>query len=168
MENSKVGSDEAKTATPNLNDENPNDTATVGGGGGGSNLVNQSLQSSRTPFTHLSQVDADLALARTLQEQERAYMMLRMNRDGSDYGSWETGSYVHEDDGDFDDHSEDGYDGTEADGEDDDEDVFDVHSHAEAGEDNNSGVFLDPATFSSDEAYARALQDAEDREMAAR
>ncbi|KAA8528911.1 hypothetical protein F0562_033601 [Nyssa sinensis] len=123
MENSKVGSDEAKTATPNLNDENPNDTATVGGGGGGSNLVNQSLQSSRTPFTHLSQVDADLALARTLQEQERAYMMLRMNRDGSDYGSWETGSYVHEDDGDFDDHSEDGYDGTEADGEDDDEDL---------------------------------------------
>jgi len=28
-----------------------------------------SRQSSRTPFTNLSQVDADLALARTLQEQ---------------------------------------------------------------------------------------------------
>ncbi|KAH7570734.1 hypothetical protein JRO89_XS05G0172500 [Xanthoceras sorbifolium] len=69
----------------------------------------------RTPFTNLSQVDADLALARTLQEQERAYMMLRMNNEGSDYGSWEGGN-----------------------------------------------------AFSSDEAYARALQDAEEREMAAR
>uniref|UniRef100_A0A5B7BW41 Putative E3 ubiquitin ligase BIG BROTHER-related n=1 Tax=Davidia involucrata TaxID=16924 RepID=A0A5B7BW41_DAVIN len=95
-------------------------------------------------------------------------MMLRMNGDGSDYGSWEAGSYVHEDDDDFDDPNEDEYDGTDADDGDDDEDAFDVHSHAEAGEDNNSGVDLDPATFSSDEAYARALQDTEDREMAAR
>ncbi|KHG29072.1 E3 ubiquitin ligase BIG BROTHER-related -like protein [Gossypium arboreum] len=63
--------------------------------------------STRTPFTNLSQVDADLALARTLQEQ----------------------------DGD---------------------------------EDNNPSAELDPAAFSSDEAFARALQDAEEREMAAR
>ncbi|KAM7273181.1 hypothetical protein ACFE04_027845 [Oxalis oulophora] len=56
----------------------------------------------RTPFSNLSQIDADLALARTLQEQ--------------------------------DDHD----------------------------------IEFDPEVYSSDEAYARALQDAEEREMAAR
>ncbi|KAE9445560.1 hypothetical protein C3L33_22542, partial [Rhododendron williamsianum] len=138
----------------------------------------------RTPFTNLSQVDADLALARTLQEQERAYMMLRMGGDGSEYGSWEGGRYIHEDDEDFDDPSGDEYDRTddsvddgdndddedEDDGDDEDEDAFDVHAHAESGEDNNMsvGVELDPAFYPNDEAYARALQDAEDREMAAR
>ncbi|KAK8519034.1 hypothetical protein V6N13_017717 [Hibiscus sabdariffa] len=143
--------------------------------------------STRTPFSNLSQVDADLALARTLQEQERAYMMLRMNNDESDYGSWEAGSYLHdEDDDDFgdlhdhditdgddedddseqEDEDEGEYDGTDADA---NEDAFDVHAHAEnSEEDNNSSAELDPAAFSSDEAYARALQDAEERDMAAR
>jgi len=140
-------------------------------------------QPSRTPFTNLSQVDADLALARTLQEQERAYMMLRMNNEGSDYGSWEAGSYVHDDEDDFEDphndtdgdDDDDDDDDEEEDGEerygvdvDDDEDAFDVHAHEEAGEDNNPIIEFDPAVFSSDEAYARALQDAEEREMAAR
>ncbi|KAM2843203.1 hypothetical protein COP1_025946 [Malus domestica] len=124
---------------------------------------------SRTRFSNLSQVDADLALARTLQEQERAYMMLRMNNEGSDYGSWEAGSYVHEDDNDFnefdDDADEEQYDGTEVDS---DEDAFDLHAQDDAGEDDNPSVEYGPAVFSSDEAYARALQDAEDREMAAR
>ncbi|XP_061989260.1 E3 ubiquitin ligase BIG BROTHER-related-like [Rosa rugosa] len=128
-------------------------------------------QSSRTPFTNLSQVDADLALARTLQEQERAYMMLRMNNEGSDYGSWEAGSYVHDDEDDFHDDTdgnddEEQYDGTDADN--DEEDAFDVHAHDDAGDDHNPSVVYDPAVFSSDEAYARALQDAEDRDMAAR
>ncbi|KAL2518601.1 E3 ubiquitin ligase BIG BROTHER-related [Abeliophyllum distichum] len=122
----------------------------------------------RTPFTDLSQVDADLALARTLQEQERAYMMLRMHG-GSDYGSWEAGSYDDDDDADdFDDASEEDYDGTDLEVDDDAEDAFDVHAHAEGGEDENQAVELDPSAFSSDEAYARALQDAEEREMAAR
>ncbi|KAE8716831.1 E3 ubiquitin ligase BIG BROTHER-related [Hibiscus syriacus] len=143
--------------------------------------------STRTPFTNLSQVEADLALARTLQEQERAYMMLRMNNDGSDYGSWEAESYLHggddgfgdphdhditdgdeeeeDDDGEQEDEDEGECDGTDAD--DDDGDVFDVH--AENGEEvNNASIELDPAAFSSDEAYARALQDAEEREVAAR
>ncbi|PPD97936.1 hypothetical protein GOBAR_DD05009 [Gossypium barbadense] len=35
-------------------------------------------------------------------------------------------------------------------------------------DDNDASVELDPADFSSDEAYARALQDAEEREVAAR
>ena len=102
-------------------------------------------------------------------------MMLRMNNDGSDYGSWEAGSYLHDDDDDFgdphdhddtdvddDDEVEEEYDGTDA-------DAFDVHADAENGEDdNNPSVEFDPAVFSSDEAYARALQDAEEREMAVR
>ncbi|KAK8603392.1 hypothetical protein V6N13_085579 [Hibiscus sabdariffa] len=146
----------------------------------------------RTPFTNLSQVDADLALARTLQEQERAYMMLSMNNDGSDYGSWETGSYLHDDDfddlhdHDVDDDDDDDYDdddddhddieeeegesdGTDADADDVDVDVFDLHAQSESGDDDdNPSGELDPADFSSDEAYARALQDAEESEMAAR
>ncbi|KAK2405535.1 E3 ubiquitin-protein ligase BIG BROTHER [Trifolium repens] len=134
-------------------------------------------QPSRTPFTNLSQVDADLALARTLQEQERAYMMLRMNNDGSDYGSWEGGSYLHDDGDDFDDL----HDGTDEDEDEDDEDedddneeeyededAFDVHAHATVGEHDNPIIEFDPELFSSDEAYARALQEAEEREMAAR
>ncbi|XP_028766954.1 E3 ubiquitin ligase BIG BROTHER-related [Neltuma alba] len=134
---------------------------------------------SRTPFTNLSQVDADLALARTLQEQERAYMMLRMNNEGSDYGSWEAGNYLHDDVDDF----EDIRDGTDDDedndlddddddddnnDDDDDEDAFDVHAHGSSGEIDNTSIEFDPDAFSSDEAYARALQEAEEREMAAR
>ncbi|KAK6931747.1 hypothetical protein RJ641_003540 [Dillenia turbinata] len=149
-------------------DENPNGTAL---GTEVSDAGSNPVQTRRTPFTNLSQVDADLALARTLQEQERAYMMLRMNGDGSDYGSW-----VQEDEDDFDDPDDmEEYDSTDNDDNDNnDEDAFDVHAHADADadvdvdNDNNHGFDLDPASFSSDEAYARALQDAEEREMAAR
>ncbi|MED6179811.1 hypothetical protein PIB30_004456 [Stylosanthes scabra] len=149
-------------------------------GGEGEQTGSASRQPSRTPFTNLSQVDADLALARTLQEQERAYMMLRMNNEGSDYGSWEAGSYLHDDGDDFDDlhdgtdldeddeeEEEDDDDGEE-DYENEDEDAFDVHAHDDAGEHDNPIIEFDPDVFSSDEAYARALQEAEEREMAAR
>lgn len=95
-------------------------------------------------------------------------MMLRMNGDGSEHESWETGSYVHDDDDEFDHHNSE-YDGTDGDEE---EDAFDVHAHLDhgSGEEDigNQGVELDPASFPNDEAYARALQDAEDQEMAAR
>ncbi|XP_056164328.1 E3 ubiquitin ligase BIG BROTHER-related [Syzygium oleosum] len=129
--------------------------------------------SSRTPFTDLSQVDADWALARALQEQERAYMMLRLNNDGSDYGSWEGGSYIPDED-DFEDPDEEtddedndvegSYDGTDMD----DEDAFDVHAAEDANGGSNQAAELESENVSSDEAYARALQDAEEREMAAR
>lgn len=102
-------------------------------------------------------------------------MMLSMNVDGNHYGSWESGNYALGDDDDFDDPSEDEYDaddhvGDEDEDEDDDgeDDAFDVHAHTDDEEDNSPGVELDPSAFPSDEAYARALQDAEDREMAAR
>ncbi|XP_047972896.1 E3 ubiquitin ligase BIG BROTHER-related-like [Salvia hispanica] len=131
----------------------------------------------RTPFTNLSQVDADLALARTLQEQERAYMMLTMGAgDGIPYGSWGNESYglgIENYGDDYDDPSEEDYDGSDVEVEDDDddddaEDAFDVHARGEGVEDDNQTAELDPSLFSSDEAFARALQDSEEREMAAR
>ncbi|KAL1565414.1 RING-type E3 ubiquitin transferase [Salvia divinorum] len=121
----------------------------------------------RTPFTELSQVDADLALARTLQEQERAYMMLRMGGDGgSDSGSWETDSYD-----DFDDASEEDYDESDVEVGNGEVRVFDENGRAEGEEDDDEDgqdVELDPSAFPDDEAFARALQNAEEREMAAR
>ncbi|KAJ4966996.1 hypothetical protein NE237_018845 [Protea cynaroides] len=143
MDNAKEACGEAKT-----NEEN---TSTATEDEAGSNLP-APQQASRTPFTNLSQVDADLALARTLQEQERAYMMLRMNGEVSDYGSSDAGSYADEDEDD--DLNEDENAGTDA------EEEFDVHPHADAADDDQ-GNELD-----SDEAFARALQDAEEREMA--
>ncbi|CAN6485362.1 unnamed protein product [Victoria cruziana] len=137
-------------------------------------------QPARRPFTSLSQIDSDLALARTLQEQERAYMMLRMAGGGSEYESSLSGSYVYEDDVDHlhdigdvrSDVEGDGHEGVndedrafddeegdeEGDDYDDenDNDVFDVHAREE----------FDPSAFESDEAYARALQDAEERQLA--
>ncbi|KAG5221866.1 zinc finger family protein [Salix suchowensis] len=171
--NTKLDSVESKNNNSEQ-EENPNlssngeqqegDGEREGRGGG------PQRQTSRTPFTNLSQEDADLALARTLQEQERAYMMLRMNNDGSNYGSWEAGSYLHDDEDDFGDpddetDDEDGYNDTDVD---DDADAFDVHAHADAGDHDNTEVEIDPSVYSSDEAYARALQEAEEREVAAR
>ncbi|KAG1334212.1 putative E3 ubiquitin ligase BIG BROTHER-related [Cocos nucifera] len=140
----------------------------------------------RTPFTSLSQVDADLALARALQEQvspstlslsllldlclrdsrarvsdvlgfgeffvqERAYMMLRMNGgEGSDYESSDAASYEYEG-GEDPDHP------IEEAGSDYGEDAFDANDRS-----------MDPAEFESDEAFARALQEAEEREVAVR
>ncbi|GAB2275296.1 hypothetical protein Dimus_010057 [Dionaea muscipula] len=169
--------------------------AAAAGSGAESNAVVRSRQSSRTPFTNLSQVDADLALARTLQEQERAYMMLRMNGDGSNYGNWEGGSYYYDDeydDGDFDDDDDDDedeydefeeddeneelpndvdsddVDGEDVDGDEDEEDAFDVHAHEDSGEGDVEATEIDQEAFPDDEAFARALQDAEEQEMAAR
>ncbi|KAJ6826358.1 E3 ubiquitin ligase BIG BROTHER-related [Iris pallida] len=121
----------------------------------------------RTPFTSLGQVDADLALARALQEQETAYMMLRMNG-GSGYGSSDSGSYVYEDELDNGhDHPEEaegegGEEEEEEVGSDYGEDAFD------ANDDDDEEEELNPADFESDEAFARALQDAEEREVAVR
>lgn len=94
---------------------------------------------------------------------------------GIDFGSWEGGSYALDDEDGFGDL----HDHTESDGDDDDEefdgtnvndddDVFDVHAREDGGEHINPSFELDPGNFLSDEAYARALQDSEDREMAAR
>lgn len=125
---------------------------------------------SRRPFTSLSQIDADLALARTLQEQERAYMMLRMGGaeavDYSDEGSeyeleYEDGAEVNHGhpEGENGSVEESDYDEGDEEEFDDDVDAFD------AQEDH---VEIDPSAFADDEAFARALQEAEEREVAIR
>lgn len=94
-------------------------------------------------------------------------MMLTMNSEVSDYGSWETGSYAYEDEDEFDDpEDEDDVDDDDEYETDDDpqEDAPDVVAH----EDNQEDDGRIPDTYSDDEAYARALQEAEEREMAAR
>lgn len=98
-------------------------------------------------------------------------MMLTMGGgDGIPYGSYE--SYGHDneiyDDDDYDNASEEEYDGSDVEVDDEAEDAFDALARGEEVEDNNLRGELDPSSFSSDEAYARALQDAEEREMAAR
>ncbi|EYU20483.1 hypothetical protein MIMGU_mgv1a013375mg [Erythranthe guttata] len=97
-------------------------------------------------------------------------MMLRMDMgEGSDYGSWEAESYEDEDEVDaYDDASEEDYDGSDVEVDDEAEDAFDVHARAAGLESDSQNDEVDPSAFSSDEAYARALQDAEEREMAAR
>eukprot|EP00252_Welwitschia_mirabilis_P010074 TRINITY_DN2317_c0_g1_i1.p1 TRINITY_DN2317_c0_g1~~TRINITY_DN2317_c0_g1_i1.p1 ORF type:complete len:283 (-),score=75.59 TRINITY_DN2317_c0_g1_i1:261-1109(-) len=112
-------------------------------------------RTSRKPFTALSQEDADLALARTLQEQERAYMLLRMTAESSDYETSGSGNYDNEcyaddlgENPDEPDANSDGY-------------IADDYVHELADD-------IDPSLYEDDEAYARALQDAEDREMTAR
>ncbi|CAF2077564.1 hypothetical protein Bca4012_090247 [Brassica carinata] len=137
----------------------------------GSNSVGELLplrsSSARVPFTNLSQIESDLALARTLQEQERAYMMLTMNSEISDYGSWETGSYVYEED-EFDD-PEDEDDEYETD-DDPQEDAPDVNANGDDQEDGGRNADTEEAEagYSDDEAFARAIQEAEAREMADR
>ncbi|XP_042442479.1 E3 ubiquitin ligase BIG BROTHER-related-like [Zingiber officinale] len=117
---------------------------------------------SRTPFTSLSQVDADLALARALQEQERAYAMLRMNgADGSDYESSDAGSYDYDEEENGDDVGDEAdhviEEGGSIEGSDYGEDAFDANDPV-----------VDPEDFENDEEFARALQDAEEREVAVR
>ncbi|TQD72218.1 hypothetical protein C1H46_042257 [Malus baccata] len=95
-------------------------------------------QPSRTPFSNLSQVDADLALARTLQEQGSfgtPYHIPQAIPNKSVIGFRSLCLWIGK-----------------------------VVSYGGGW----ACVEYDPAVFSSDEAYARALQDAEDREMAAR
>nr|XP_034598936.1 E3 ubiquitin ligase BIG BROTHER-related-like isoform X2 [Setaria viridis] len=109
----------------------------------------------RRPFTSLSQEEADLALARVLQEQERAYMMLTAHHDSSEYASSDAGSYDYDEDEGSDYEVEDG----EGDALDVDEEVADAEGDA---------ADLDPARYEDDEAFARALQDAEERDVAGR
>ncbi|RWW61874.1 hypothetical protein BHE74_00031030 [Ensete ventricosum] len=133
------------------------------------------------PFTSLSQIDADLALVRILQEQvpdhlissscspmsnrilvfllgmwgffrrafvdgdwvqETAYAMLMMDGDDSDYWS---SDYDEEGAGDEPDRVAEG-----------------------SGSIEGIDYEVDAANFENDEAYARALQDAEQQEMAVR
>ncbi|XP_073011972.1 E3 ubiquitin ligase BIG BROTHER-related-like [Typha latifolia] len=162
MENAKEGGDGDKPTDVN---PNPNSTSPTGDAAvpAADSAAAAPPPPPRTPFTSLSQVDADLALARALQEQERAYMMLRLNNgEGSDYGSSEVGSYEYEEGDDLDhdhdhDHDHPIGDGGSIEGSDYGEDAFDA---------NDPDVDL--GEFDDDEAFARALQDVEEREVAVR
>jgi len=126
----------------------------------------------RVPFTSLSQVDADLALARALQEQERAYLLLRMGSDGSEFNSSDSNSGRFEYEGDN--HNVPADRDAEHDREDEEEEE---EEEVEAGEGEEEQVReggavneeqIDGALFDSDEAFARALQEKEDRDTTAR
>lgn len=114
-------------------------------------------------------------------------MLLRMNGaggEGSDYGSSEAGSYEYEEEGE-EDYEEDlehhlhvhhhEHPVADADGEGEGE-TAEGSEGAEGSdyeeefeeEDEEGEPEVDPADFEDDEAYARALQDAEEREVAAR
>ncbi|PUZ52586.1 hypothetical protein GQ55_6G282200 [Panicum hallii var. hallii] len=111
----------------------------------------------RRPFTSLSQEEADLALARVLQEQERAYMMLTAQYGGGEYASSDAGSYDYDEDegSDYEEEEEE-----EGGGDPIDED------EAVAGAE---GTAAGPARgYEDDEAFARALQDAEERDVTGR
>jgi len=108
----------------------------------------------RRPFTSLSQEEADLALARVLQEQERAYMMLTAQYGGGEYASSDAGSYDYDED-----------EGSDYEDEEGGADPIDEDEVVVAGAE---GAAADPARYEDDEAFARALQDAEERDVAGR
>ncbi|CAO2170074.1 unnamed protein product [Urochloa humidicola] len=110
----------------------------------------------RRPFTSLSQEEADLALARVLQEQERAYMMLTAHHGDGEYESSDAGSY------DFDEDEGSDYEEEEGNALGEDEEVADAEGAAADDAD------LDSAGYEDDEAFARALQAAEERDVAGR
>ncbi|CAF2153938.1 BnaA01g25770D [Brassica napus] len=157
---SEKGEEGAETAAAAVDDDESGSNSV------GELLPPRSSSSARVPFTNLSQIDSDLALARTLQEQERAYMMLTMNSEISDYGSWETGSYVYEED-EFDDPEDEDEDEYETD-DDPQEDAPDVNANGDDQEDGGRNAETEEAGYSDDEAFARAIQEAEAREMADR
>ncbi|TVU10163.1 hypothetical protein EJB05_43674, partial [Eragrostis curvula] len=200
MEDSKGsggGGAEKPTAEPNPNPNPPPPAAEAGDDGDAAAAA--AAAAGRRPFTALTQEEADLALARVLQEQasdesrsrgleaERAYMMLQMNVGGgmgSDYGSSEAGSYEYDEEGEEDYEEElehhlrvhhhehpvrDGdAQGEDADGGEDSDGAEGSDYDEEFEEDDEVEPEVDPAEFEDDESYARALQDAEEREVAAR
>lgn len=91
-------------------------------------------------------------------------MMLTMNSEISDYGSWETGSYVYEED-EFDDPEDEEDDEYETD----DDPQGDVQANGDDQENGENGAdAAEEVGYSDDETFARALQEAEAREMADR
>ncbi|XP_062199643.1 E3 ubiquitin ligase BIG BROTHER-related-like [Phragmites australis] len=188
MEDSKAsgggGGADKPSAEPNPNPNPPlaaAAAAAVEAGDDGGAAAAAAAEAARRPFTALSQEEADLALARVLQEQERAYMLLRMNGgggEGSDYGSSEPGSYEYDEEGEEDYEEElehhlrvHHHEHPVGDGEGEGEGAVGPEGsdyEEEFEEDEEVEPEVDPAEFEDDEAYARALQDAEEREVAAR
>ena len=92
-------------------------------------------------------------------------MMLRMDGDVGGYGSSESGSYVYEDE--LEEEEEEDDDHHHLDHPDEDHGSVEGSDYGEDAFDANDEE-LNPADFESDEAFARALQDVEEREVAVR
>lgn len=151
------GADKSSPDDGQNQNASPNVPASAAGDDGASAAAAPPAEG-RRPFTSLSQEEADLALARVLQEQERAYMMLT----GGEYAISDAGSYDYdEEEGEDDDDGSD----YEEEGEalDEDEQVGDAQAEGAEGD-----LDLDPSQYEDDEAFARALQDAEERDVADR
>lgn len=153
-ENAGAGADKAISENPNPNSSFNSVAATDAG----SAAEMAPRTPTRAPFTSLSQLDADLALARALQQQERAFMMLRMGGiDGSDYVSSYGGSYEEQEEELYGDHEL----------VDDDEGSVEGSDYGEVAF-NANGSDINSADFENDEVYARAIQDVEERDIAVR
>ncbi|CAO2207521.1 unnamed protein product [Urochloa humidicola] len=136
-------------------DQNASPNVPAAAGDGGASAAAAAAEG-RRPFTSLSQEEADLALARVLQEQERAYMMLTAHHGGGgEYESSDAGSY------EFDEEEGSDYEEEEGNALGEDEEVADAEGAA-------ADADLDPAGYEDDEAFARALQAAEERDVAGR
>lgn len=113
-------------------------------------------------FTSLSQADADLALARALQQQEHAYLLLQVGSEGSDYDASGSGSFDY---GYFERGVDEGvleFPALQPAV----DDVFSQGSHQE-NENADELEEMNGNHFENDEAFARALQEAEHRDASA-
>ncbi|KAG0596611.1 hypothetical protein M758_UG270000 [Ceratodon purpureus] len=130
----------------------------------------------RVPFTSLTQVDSDMALARALQEQERAYFLLQMGHRVGDFNHTDRfyygGDHFYIPGDDEDDQDEEGEEEDEEEFEDEQEEEVEERENdaeeARAEERAANDDQIDGGNFDSDEAFARALQDKEDRDTTAR
>ncbi|KAL6661938.1 hypothetical protein ACP70R_001322 [Stipagrostis hirtigluma subsp. patula] len=142
----------------------PGPPAAAGGaaGDGAASSAPAAAAGGRRPFTSLSQEEADLALARVLQEQERAYMLLSVHGGGGEYASSYSGSYDYDEEEEEEEEEEGSdYEDEEGEGEALDEDE-------QVGGAEGAQVYLDRALFTNDEAYAFALRAAREREVSGR
>ncbi|KAH7277105.1 hypothetical protein KP509_39G034600 [Ceratopteris richardii] len=111
-------------------------------------------------FSNLSQANADLALARALQQQEHAYFLLQMGNDASDIDATRSGSFEY----DFpeDNIDEDGTPSLQSSME-----ITISRGNYHENQDIQEQMLMDGSNFEDDEAFARALQEAEQHEAAA-
>ncbi|GJN04201.1 hypothetical protein PR202_ga21726 [Eleusine coracana subsp. coracana] len=88
-----TGGGAADNPTP---DQNPSPNSPPPAAAGDDDAAHAAAAEGRRPFTSLSQEEADLALARVLQEQERAYMMLT-GQGGGEYAMLDAEGYDYDD-----------------------------------------------------------------------
>ncbi|KAJ7537801.1 hypothetical protein O6H91_11G022500 [Diphasiastrum complanatum] len=126
----------------------------------------ESVSATRQPFTSLSQIDADLALARALQEQERAYMLLRLGIEENEFDGSASESEYDESSEDADTNNNE--DRSDQENRQEGEEVDEVSDALGWVARDHPREEIDGSQFENDEAFARALQEAEDSVATAR